>query len=163
MLPTPKVSTVTGNDGHVAQQPHSMLTEENPLAGLARLSSSRETNECLNHGMPISYQIVGKYKKVPPEQKLLRLYSCLEGEALLMIQNLGYSAAAYDVAIARLIRKYGGKRRELTMRLEELDKFRGVCMGNANDLERFAELLDSLMVKILSYLQAHYTYHFSES
>ena len=33
---TPKVSTVTGNDGHVAQQPHSMLTEEDPLTGLAR-------------------------------------------------------------------------------------------------------------------------------
>ena len=85
---------------------------------------------------------------MPPEQKLLRLYSCLEGEALLTIQNLGYSAATYDVAIARLIRKYGGKRRELTMRLEELDKFRGVCMGNASDLERFAELLDTLMVKL---------------
>ena len=43
---------------------------------------------------------------------------------VITIQNLGYSAAAYDVAIARLIRKYGGKRRELTMRLEELGKFR---------------------------------------
>lgn len=49
--------------------------------------------------------------------------------------NLGYSAAAYDMAIARLIQKYGGKRRELTMRLEVLDKFCGVRMGNANDLE----------------------------
>ena len=63
---------------------------------------------------------MGKHKKVPPEEKLLRLYSCLEGEALLTIQNLGYSAASYDVAVARLIRKYGGKRRELIMRLEEL-------------------------------------------
>ena len=56
--------------------------------------------------------------------------------------------AAYDVGIARLIRKYGGKRREVKMRLEELEKFRGVRMGNANDLERFAELLDTLMVML---------------
>ena len=35
---TTKVSPVTGNDGQVAQQPHSMLTEEDPLAGQARLS-----------------------------------------------------------------------------------------------------------------------------
>ena len=147
---TPKVSTVTGNDGHVAQQPHSMLTEEDPLTGLTRLSIPKFKGDkrMFESWYASFYQLVGKYKKVPPEQKLLRLYSCLEGEALLTIQNLGYSAAAYDVAIARLIRKYGGKRRELTMRLEELDKFRGVRMGNANDLERFAELLDTLMVKL---------------
>ena len=37
-------------------------------------------------------------------------------------------------------------------------------MGNANDLERFAELLDTLMVKLRdAEVQAHYTYHFSES
>ena len=34
------------------------------------------------------------------------------------------------------------------MRLEELDKFRGVREGNANDLERFVELLDTLIVKL---------------
>ena len=147
---TPKVSTVTGNDGHVAQQPHSMLTEEDPLTGLTRLSIPKFKGDkrMFESWYASFYQIVGKYKKVPPEHKLLRLFSCLEGEALLTIQNLGYSATAYDVAIARLIRKYGGKRRELTMRLEELDKFRGVRMGNANDLERLAELLDTLMVKL---------------
>ncbi|KAK3745998.1 hypothetical protein QZH41_017317, partial [Actinostola sp. cb2023] len=72
------------------------------------------------------YQTIGKYEKVPPEQKLLRLYSCLEGDALHTVQNLGYSAAAYDVAMTRLIRKNGGKRREISMRLEDLDKFRRV-------------------------------------
>ena len=34
------------------------------------------------------------------------------------------------------------------MRLEELDKFLGVCEGNASDLEHFAELLDTLIVKL---------------
>ena len=147
---TPKVSTVTGDDGQVTQQPHSMLTEEDPLTGLTRLSISKfKRDKRMFESWYVSfYQIAGKYKKVPPEQKLLRLYSCLEGEALLTIQNLGYSIyAVYDVAIARLIGKYGGKRRELTMRLE-LDKFYGVRMGNANDLERFTELLDTLVVKL---------------
>ena len=83
---------------------------------------------------------------------------------------MGYSATAYDIAIASLVRKYGGKRRELTMRLEELDKFRGVREGNANDLKCFAELLDTLimlsyvtLVKKVSWAQAHCMYHFSES
>ena len=127
----PRSQPLRGNDGHVAQQPHSMLTEEDPLTGLTRLSIPKFKGDkrMFESWYASFYQIVGKYKKVPPEQKLLRLYSCLKGEALLTIQNLGYSAAAYDVAIARLIRKYGGKRRELTMRLEELDKFRGVRIG----------------------------------
>jgi len=81
---------------------------------------------------------------VPSEQKLLRLFSCLEGEALHTFQNLGCSAAACDLAIARLVRKNEGQRRALTVKLGELDKFRG---GNANDLERFAELLDTVIVK----------------
>ena len=34
------------------------------------------------------------------------------------------------------------------MRLEEFDKFRRMRMENANDLERFAELLDTLIVKL---------------
>ena len=132
-----------------------MLTEEDPLTGLTRLSIPKFKGDkrIFESWYASFYQIVGKYEKVPREQKLLRLYSCLEGEPLLRIQNLGYSATAYDVAIARLIRKYGGKRHELTMRLEELDKFRGVRVGNANDLERFSELLDTLMVKLCDFSQ----------
>ena len=76
---TPKVSTVTGNDGYVAQQPHSMLTEEDPLTGLARLSTTKFKGDKRISWYASFYQIVWKHKKVPPEQKL-----CLEGEALLM-------------------------------------------------------------------------------
>ena len=61
---------------------------------------------------------------------------------------MGYSSAAYDVAINRLIRKYGGKTREISLRLEDLDRFRRVREGNASDLEEFAELLDTLIVKL---------------
>ena len=73
-----------------------MLTEKDPLTGLARLpipkfKGDKRLFESWHAGF---YQVVGKYERVPPEQKLLRLYSCLEGEA-----------ATYDVAITRLVRK----------------------------------------------------------
>lgn len=41
--------------------------------------------------------------------KMLRLEACLSGEALEMIESLGYSEAAYEAVKARLVRKYGGK------------------------------------------------------
>ena len=51
---TPNVSTVTGNDGHIAQQPHSMLTDEDPLTGLARLSIPKFKGANESHGTPVS-------------------------------------------------------------------------------------------------------------
>lgn len=61
---------------------------------------------------------------VSPEYKLLRLHECLQGEELKVIENLEHSAAAYEAAKAQFKRKYGGKRRALTLRLEEVDKRR---------------------------------------
>ena len=74
---------------------------------------------------------------------MLRLHECLQGKALKVIENLGHSAAAYEAAKARLERKCGGKRRALTLRLEELDAFKQIREGNEKDLEHFAELLDA--------------------
>ena len=39
-------------------------------------------------------------------------------------------------------------RRQIVLRLEELEKFKQVREGNAHDLERFAELLDVLTVNL---------------
>ena len=58
------------------------------------------------------------------------------------------TAAAYEAAKARLERKYGGKRRALTLRLEELDAFKQIREGNEKDLEHFAELLDAVVVNL---------------
>ena len=55
-----------------------------------------------------------------------------------MINSLRHSVAAYEVARERLERKYGGKRRQIVIRLEELDKFKQVSENNAKDLEAFA-------------------------
>ena len=86
--------------------------------------------------------------RATPEYKLLRLRECLQGEPLKVIENLGYSEAAYEAAKSRLERKYGGKRRALTLRLEELEAFKQIREGNEKDLEKFAELLDALVVNL---------------
>jgi len=57
-------------------------------------------------------------------QRVLQLHECLQGKALKVVDNLGHSAAAYEAANVRLGRKYGGKRRALTLRMEELHSFK---------------------------------------
>ena len=83
-----------------------------------------------------------------PEYKLLRLRECLQGERLRVIENLGHSEAAYEAAKSRLERTYGGKRRALTLRLEELNAFKPVREGNERDLEKFSEPLDGIVVNL---------------
>ena len=93
------------------------------------------------------YSCVDKARATPKYQ-LLRLRECLQGEPLKVIENLGHSAAAYEAAKSRLDRKFGGKRRALTLRLEELDAFKQLREGNEKDLERFAELVDVIVVNL---------------
>ena len=52
--------------------------------------------------------------------KLLQLRKYLSGEAMQVIENLGHSATAYEAAKDRLKRKFGGKRRQIAIYLEEL-------------------------------------------
>ena len=83
--------------------------------------------------------------RATPEYKLLRLHECLLGEALKVVENLGHSAAAL---MRRLERKYGGKRRALTLRMEELDLLKPIRDGKEKDLEGLAELLDAVVVNL---------------
>ena len=78
----------------------------------------------------------------------MRLRECLEGEPLRVIEKLGHSAAAYEVAKSRLEQKYGGKRRALTLRVEELNAFKPAREGNERDLEKFSELLNGIVVNL---------------
>ena len=64
------------------------------------------------------------------------------------IENLGHSAIAYEAAKERLERKYGGKRRQIAIYLEELEQFRYIRAGSANDLESFADLLDKAIISL---------------
>ncbi|MCG7878315.1 MAG: DUF1759 domain-containing protein [Candidatus Thiodiazotropha endolucinida] len=54
------------------------------------------------------------------EYKLLQLRQYLSGEALKVIDSLGHSATAYEAAKERLERKFGGRRRQIALYLEEL-------------------------------------------
>ena len=44
---------------------------------------------------------------------MLRLESCLDGEAAETVKLLGYSEHAYEAVKVRLNRKYGGNRRQV--------------------------------------------------
>eukprot|EP00795_Rhopilema_esculentum_P005739 gene5739-10996_t len=84
-----------------------------------------------------------------PEYKLLQLRQYLSGVALEAIENLGFSGAAYEAAKDRLERKFGGKRREIAIHLEDMDNFKPVRDGCSKDIEKFADLLDVLVVNLL--------------
>ena len=73
--------------------------------------------------------------------KMLRLESCLTGEAADTIRGLGYSAEEYEAAKAPLVRKYGGSRRQVQSYLEELKKLKPIEENNSKELERFADIL----------------------
>ena len=82
------------------------------------------------------------------EYKLLQLRQCLSGEALDVIESLGHSAAAYEAAKERLERRYGGKRRQVAIYLEDLDKFPQIRPGNVHDLQHFADLLEIAIMNL---------------
>ena len=82
------------------------------------------------------------------EYKLLQLRHYLSGEALNVIENLGHSSTAYEAAKEQLERKYGGRRRQIAMYIEELEQFKQIKSGNARDLDKFADLLDIAIINL---------------
>lgn len=85
---------------------------------------------------------------IAEEHKLLQLRQYLAGEAALVIDGLGHSATAYEVAKEKLERKYGGERRRTALYLEEVDRFKVIRADNYSDLEKFADLLDVLTINL---------------
>ena len=83
-----------------------------------------------------------------PEYKLLQLRQHLSGGALKVVKHLGHSAAAYEAAMARLEGKFGGERRKIALQMEELENMKSLRSGNAREMERFADLLDIIVVNL---------------
>ncbi len=83
-----------------------------------------------------------------PEHKMLRLHETLEDEPKRILSSLGYSERAYKTAMKRLDRKYGGNRRRVRIRLEDVENFKQVKDNNEKDLQSLAELLDVLIVNL---------------
>ena len=82
------------------------------------------------------------------EYKLLQLRQYVSGNALKCIDKLGHSATAYDTALERLERKFGGHRRQVARYLEELENFYPMKEENVKSLEKFEDLLDIAVVNI---------------
>ena len=80
--------------------------------------------------------------------KMLRLESCLVGEAAKSVQGLGYSDHAYKAAKARLNRKYGGNMRQVQAHIDELRKMRPINADNSRELERFADIVERTVVSL---------------
>ena len=80
--------------------------------------------------------------------KMLRLEGCLTGEAAETIKGLGNSEAAYETAKARLLRKYGGSRRQVQGHLEELKNIKVVREDDAKALEKFADVLERTVINL---------------
>ena len=81
--------------------------------------------------------------------KMLRLEGCLTGEAAETIKGLGYSEAAYETAKVKLLRKYGGSRRQVQGHLEELKKVKTLREDDAKALEKFADVLERAVVHLM--------------
>ena len=82
------------------------------------------------------------------EYKLLQLRQYLKGRALKAVEDLGHSEAAYDAAKERLERKYGGERRKIGKYMEDIDRFPSMTVENANNLDKFSDLLDVAVINI---------------
>ena len=78
----------------------------------------------------------------------MQLRQYLSGEALQVVEDLGHSANAYEAAKQRLDRKFGGKRRQLLVYLDEVEKLRPLREGCAADFDKFADILDIVVLNL---------------
>ena len=79
---------------------------------------------------------------------MLQLRNYVKGDALKAIEHLGHSAESYEAAKSRLERKFGGERRQITLRLDELDNFRQMREGTAKEVDKLADILDLLVINL---------------
>ena len=82
---------------------------------------------------------------ISAEIKLLHLRQYLGGQALKSIEGLGHSEQAYLLALETLEHKYGGKRRQTTLYLEQVEKFPVLRNEKLSELERYSDLLNLLI------------------
>ena len=83
--------------------------------------------------------------KIAAEIKLLHLRQYLGGQALKSIEGLGHSEQAYLLALETLEQKYGGKRRQTTLYLEQVERFPVLKNEQLSELERYSDLLNLLI------------------
>ena len=122
-----------GKDGHVVDANKQLIPK---FSGDKKEYQSAAFSSCVDE------------TNLSAQFKMLRLESCLEGEAGETVKGLGYSDHAYEAAKARLNRKYGGNRRQVQAHIDELRKMRPVNSDNPRELERFAGIVERTVVSL---------------
>ena len=105
------------------------------------------TEGIIRHGKQHLSSLVDS-QNIPVCEKMLRLQSCLSGKALTAIKDLGYSEAAYERALIKLEKKYGGERRLQIKHLTTLRNWPKVKSRNLKEMEDFQALLERVLVTI---------------
>ena len=86
----------------------------------------------------------------PAKFKMIRLKSCLEGKPEEGISKLGFCEEAYKEVKSTLKRRFGGERRQLQNYLEDVKKITPLQKGSIRELEKFADILVSIIVPFLN-------------
>ena len=148
----PRLAAAQGYSGNMPpMQPNAMsYLPENELWGhLEKFKLPKfDGNKRDYSSWKAAFEACVEKAKVTPELKLLQLRNHLTGDALKAISGLGYSAGAYQVAINRLERKYGGRRRQIALHLEAVEAFPVIRQNHHEELEKFADLLDVTIVNL---------------
>ena len=108
----------------------------------------QESLSCLEsslHGLCWADELKSGGEAAAPEA----VFRWSSGEALVAIESLGYSAHACEAAVNRLDRKFGGEQRQTNLQFEEIESFPALRTGRPGDLQRFADLLDVLIVNMV--------------
>ena len=122
---------------------HDMLTQLKPVQNPTFTGNKRS-----NPSWKAAFMACVDRAPVTPAYKMLQLRQYISGEALNAIEDLGFSPNAYEAAKDRLERKYGGKRRQKAVFMEDLGQFPQIQSGNAEEQERFADLLDITIINL---------------
>ena len=80
--------------------------------------------------------------------KMLRLESCLVGEAAEMVKGPGYLDHVYEATKARMNQKYRGNRRQVQAHIDELHKMTPINADNPRELERFTNIVERTVVSL---------------
>ena len=136
-------SPVHINSAETYDEPEAQQIGNDLWNQLERVSIPVFTGDKMTYeGWRTAFQACVDEAPVSTVYKLLQLKKYLSGEPLQLIERLGHSAEAYEVAKSKLDRKYGGKRRQTARYLQQLQQFKELKDGDPKTFEAYADLLE---------------------
>ena len=98
--------------------------------------------------IPVFYGTIKEYKNwrslfkiyiedadASEQEKLLQLRQYLGGEAIRLVENMGFGPGALSKSLDRLKARYGGDRRMIMLLNEEIEKFKPIRNNELKDIE----------------------------